>query len=344
DDSSIVGASRYTHFDPGCRVDFNLGHTVSSVRNDTGFVINPSSYDTRNTLSAGAGLRFFPGDLSTLRFSVQAGQSFGEGTLDDQKSLTGTSEFSRRLSERSTGGLNLSRSWSDERNVDMTIDTAQLVYSIDLENGHFGIGAGGSKAKTEYTDGTTAENEAVTGFVERTWVSNDWRTSVEYNRRMSDSATDLSLNLPPAFSYLPDSVRLRELVVSDSLMLTYNSQQLCSICDLGFYSEGSILESQLSGDTTYEYRAGINLGLQVTTLQRLRFGYSWNAEADDDAGVIMDQVHRVTTSWTRQLAEYTSFGVEFNQTYLDSKRPRDNEDEFELRLVLSHGFSMSGLR
>lgn len=45
--SSIRGASRYTYFDPGSRLDFNLGHTVSSVRNDTGFVVNPTSYDTQ---------------------------------------------------------------------------------------------------------------------------------------------------------------------------------------------------------------------------------------------------------------------------------------------------------
>jgi hypothetical protein len=342
DDSSIVGASRYTHADPASRLDFNLGHTVNSVRNNTGFVINPSSYDTQNTLSAGTGLRFFPGDLSTLRFSAQAGQSFGGDALDDQKSFTGAGEFSRRLSERSTGGLNVSRTWSEERSVDMTIDTAQLVYNIDLEGGHFGIGAGQSKAQTEYTNGTTVDSDAITGFIERTWVSNGWRTSVEYNRRMSDSATDLSLNVPPVFSFLPDSVRLRDLVVSDSLLVTYNNQQVCSICDVGFYSEGAILDSQISGDTTHEYRAGVNLGLQLTANQRLRFGYSWDAEAEEDAGVIVDQVHRVTASWTRQLAEYTSFGVELNQSYLDSRLARNNQDEYELRLVLSHGFSMSG--
>jgi hypothetical protein len=125
-------------------------------------------------------------------------------------------------------------------------------------------------------------------------------------------------------------------------LVTYNNQQVCSICDVGFYSEGAILDSQISGDTTHEYRAGVNLGLQLTANQRLRFGYSWDAEAEEDAGVIVDQVHRVTASWTRQLAEYTSFGVELNQSYLDSRLARNNQDEYELRLVLSHGFSMSG--
>lgn len=342
DSSYVTGASRYRHYDPGSRFDFNLGHTVSSVRNNTGFVVNPSSYDTQNTLSAGAGLRFYPGDLSTLRFFGQAGQSFGKGDLNDEKSATAGGELSRRLSERSTGSLNASRSWSESRGVDMTIDSAQLVYSRQTENGQFSIGAGGSQAETEYIDGSTTDSDAITGFLERSWVTADWRTMLRYNRSMSDSATELSLNRPPLFSFLPDTVRLRDLVISDSLLITHNNRQLCDFCDLGLYAEGAILESQISGATTHEYRAGINLGLQLTSLQRLNFGYGWQGDAGEDANIINDQIHRLTTSWTRQLAEYTTIGVEFNQSYLRSRLARNDQDQFEIRLVLSRGFSLSG--
>lgn len=344
DSSSITGASRYTHYDPGSRLDFNLGHTVRSVRNDTGFVINRSSYDTQNSLSAGAGLRFYPGDLSTLRFSGQAGRTFGEDTLNDQESVTASGEFSRRLSDRSTGSLNASRSWSEERQTDITIDSAQLVYSLQLENGFFSIGGGGSKAKTEYTGGTTTENEAVTGFLERSWVTTDWRTLVKYDRSMSDSATDLSLNRSPVFEFLPDTVRVRNLVVEDSLLVTHNNQRVCDACNLGLYAEGSILETQDSGETTHEYRAGINLGFQLTARQRLTVGYSWEGEADEKADIITEQVHRLNTSWTRLLAEHTTFGVEFNQSFLRSRLARSDREQFELRLVLTHGFAMSGQR
>lgn len=344
DNSSITGASRYTYLDPGSRLDFNLGHTVSSVRNDTGFMINPSSYNTQNTLSAGAGLRFYPGDLTTLRFSGQAGRSFGENQLNDQKSATVTGDISRRLSDRSTGSINTSRSWSEEAGVDITIDSAQLVYNLQMKNGSFGIGAGGSRANTEYTGGNTSESEAVTGFLDRTWVSKDWSTSVQYNRRMSDSATDLSRNLPPAFSFLPDTVRIRDLVVSDSLLVTHNNQRVCDACNLGVYAEGAILESEVSGATTHEYRAGINLGFQLTALQRLNVGYGWQGDAGEDADIILDQVHRVTTSWTRQLAEHTTFGIELNQSYLRSRSARRDQEQFELRFVLSRGFALSGQR
>lgn len=342
--SSITGASRYTYFDPGSRMDFNLGHTVSSVRNDTGFVVNPSSYDTQNTLSAGAGLRFYPGDLSTLRFSGQAGRSFGEDQLNDEESATASGDFSRRLSERSVGSLNTSRSWSKEANVDITIDSAQLVYNLQMENGSFGIGAGGSRADVEFAAGNASESEAVTGFLNRTWESKDSSTSVQYNRRMSDSATDLSLNLPPVFSFLPETVQIRDLVVSDSVLITHNNQRVCDACNLGVYAEGALLESEISGATTHEYRAGINLGFQLTTRQRLNVGYGWQGDAGEDAGIIVDQIHRFTTGWTRQLAEYTTFGVQFNQSYLRSRLARDDQDQFVLRFVLSRGFALNGQR
>lgn len=344
DKSTITGASRYTHQDPGSRFDFNLGHTVNSVRNDTGFVVNPSSYDVQNSLSGGTGLRFYPGELTTLRFSGQAGRTFGEDTLNDQKSVTASSQLSRRLSERSTGSLNASRSWSEERRTDITIDTVQLVYSLNTEGGFFSIGAGGSKADSEYPDGTNSENEAVTGFLERTWVTSDWRTSVKYDRSMSDSATDLSLGLPPEFSFLPDTVRLRELVVTDSLLVSHNNQRVCDVCDLGVYGEGSILNSQATGQTTHEFRAGINLGFQLTALQRLTLGYSWEGEAEQTADIIIEQIHRFTTAWTRQLAENTTFGVQFNQSYLRSRLARSDQEQFELRFVLTHGFALSRQR
>ncbi|MGO1463517.1 MAG: hypothetical protein ACTHYN_10095 [Marinobacter sp.] len=339
--TSIIGASRYRYFDPGSRLDFNLGHTINSVRNNTGFELDPTSYDTQNTLTAGAGLSFYPGDLSTWRFSGQAGRSFGSDELDDERSITLASDFSRRLTERSTGGLNVRRSWSDEDDLEITIDTAQLVYSLALESGSFRVGGGGSRAETEYSAGATSEYEAFTGFIERAWMTSYSRTSVKFDRSMSDSATELTLNQPPIFSFQePDSVRLRDLVIEDSLTLTHDNQQMCSACDVGVYASLAKLESQNSGDTTYEYRGGASLGFQLTTLQRLNFGYRWEGDADDNTGNIVDQVHRLNMSWTREIAENTTFGVEFYQSYLRSESLRNDGDQFELRFVVSRGFSL----
>jgi len=342
ENSSVVGVSRFSHFDPGSRFDFNLGHTVSSVRNDTGFVVNPSDYDTQNTLNAGAGIRFFPGELSTLRFSGEAGKSFGSGQLNDRESFTAASEFSRRLSERSSGGVNISRSWSNDDDIDIKIDSAQLVYSNFLENGAFRVGAGISQAETEYPDGRLTESEAVTGFLQRTWDAADWQTSVEYNRRLSDSATDLSLEPPGDIEFIPDTIRIRDLVVSDSILVSHNTTRLCSACNLELAAEAAILESENTGATTHEYLAKIALGYQLTSLQRLSFVYGWQGDAGEDAGTVIDQIHRFNISWIRQLAEETSFSVELDQSYLRSRLARNDEEQFVLRLRLSKGFSLVG--
>lgn len=344
ENSSVIGVSRFSHFDPGSRFDFNLGHTVSSVRNDTGFVVNPSDYDTQNTLNAGAGIRFFPGDLSTLRFSGEAGKSFGTGQLNDRESFTAASEFSRRLSGRASGGINISRSWSTDDDIDITTDSAQLVYSTLLESGTFSAGAGASQAETEYPDGRLAESEAVTGFLERTWVADDWQTSVGYNRRLSDSATALSLEPPEDIEFIPDTIRIRDLAVSDSILVSHNTSRLCTVCDLRLAAEAAIVESENTGATTHEYFGRIALGYQLTSLQRLAFAYGWQGDANEDAGTVIDQIHRFNISWIRQLAEETSFSVELDQSYLRSRLARNDEEQFVLRLRLSKGFSLVGRR
>ena len=348
DSSSISGAASYAYFDPAQPLDFNLGHTVSSVRNNTGFVVNPSSYDTRNTLSAGAGLRFNPGSLSTLRLFSQAGQSFGGGDLSDENSLTAGAELTRRLSERSSASLNASRSWSDGNGVDQTIDSAQLAYQRTLENGSFSIGGGGSQAESEFPDGTVSNSDALTGFIDRSWVADQYRTSVQYNRRLSDSTTDLSLNLPPEFGFSPETVELRDLVVSDSLSISHSTDLLCNACTLGLSAEASLLESQITGDKTHEYSTRVSLGLQLTDLQRITFGYSWQGDAEDQAGTIVDQIHRFDTRWSRQLAENTEFAVAFNQSYLrsdqSSDQSSDDRDQYVIRLELTHGFALNGRR
>lgn len=341
--SSVTGASRFVHADPASRFDFNLGHTVSSVRNDTGFVINPSSYDTRNTLSAGAGLRFYPGDLSTLRFSGQAGRSFGDGKLNEEESFTGSVTMSRLLSERSSASLVGSRSWSDNTGPDTTIDSAQLSYNLAKENGSFSIGVGLSQSETEFADGSISEGDAETGFINRTWAYDQSQTTVSYNRRLSDSATDLSLSFPDFPDFFPDSIRIRDLVVSDSVSVSHSNSKLCDICNLGFFAEGAMLKSRITGLKTHEYTTGVTLGVQLTSLQRLSFGYTWQGEAGDDSGTIIDQVHRLNTSWSRQLAENTSFSVDFGQAYLRSRFSGNDQDQFELRLVLTRGFALTGM-
>jgi hypothetical protein len=139
-----------------------------------------------------------------------------------------------------------------------------------------------------------------------------------------------------------ENVRLNEVVLSDRFDLRHTRRTLCDVCDFSVQVSGEIRESQESGETTHELGAGFDLGIQMSNLQRLEFRYLWQAETEENASEVQEQVHRFNSRWVRQLAEFTSFAVEFNQAYLRSKRQRPDEEEFELRLVLSHGFSLIG--
>lgn len=342
DTSSFNGVSRFLHLDPGSRFDFNAGHTVRSVRNDTGFVINPNDYDTQNVVNAGAGFRLFPGDLTTLRLSADGSRSFGDTDSADNESWLGKAEIQRRLSSRSAALLTASRSWADEDNLDLTIDSAVLGYMTELESGSFTIGAGFSEAEAEFNDGEVIETDGITGYVTRVWQTPEWTSSVSYRRTLSDSAVDQVANPVMVGDFLDEDVLLNELTVTDAVDFQYTTRRLCGVCDGGVILAGSIRESEYTGATTHEYLAGFNLGIQLSNLQRLEFRYLWQGDAGEDSGTILEEVHRFNTRWSRLIGEDTRFGVEFNQSYLRSKLERNDEDEFVLRVVLTHGFSLVG--
>lgn len=343
DNSSVRGAARYRWFDPASPVDFNFGHTIQSVRNDTGFVVDPASYDTRNELSAGAGVRVYPGELSYLRLSAQAGRSFGEDTLNDDSSETLAGEFVRLLGERSDASLLARRSWSETTNYDLTIDTVQAVFRHRAETGFFRVGLGQSWATTEFPDNSEIDADAVTGFVERSWQGPESNSRLRYERRLSDSAAELSLNNEPVFGFLNETVRTHDLVISDSVLATYDTRALCDFCTLGIGLEAAVLESELTGATTHEYRGRAGLGFQLTGIERVYFNYDWQGDAGEQADVINEQIHRLTIGWNRLLAEETTLGVEFYQSYLNSRLERADEDEYGLRLVLTWGVSLQGV-
>ena len=341
DNSSITGLSRFAHADPSNPFEFNAGHTVRTVRNNTGFLIDPTNYDTQNIVNAGAGLRLTPGALTTVRVSADGARAYGDSGEGDTDSYTARVNLERRVSQNSFGLVNGSRSWSDEGDTEVTIDAYQVGYRTADDFGTFSIGGGVSEAETELPSGLVTESDGVTAFLTKDWVTTDWTTSFSYNRTLSDSAIDLVLN-PQSPDDFSENVRLNEVVLSDRFDLRHTRRTLCDVCDFSVQVSGEIRESQESGETTHELGAGFDLGIQMSNLQRLEFRYLWQAETEENASEVQEQVHRFNSRWVRQLAEFTSFAVEFNQAYLRSKRQRPDEEEFELRLVLSHGFSLIG--
>src|SRR5690606_1656376 len=121
--------------------------------------------------------------------------------------------------------------------------------------------------------------DAMTGHLNRTWIGLESSTSLEYNRRLSDSTTDLSLNLPPQFAFLPDTIELRELVVSDAVLVSHNTSKLCDVCSLGANAQVERLELELSGATTSKYGAVLNLSVDNTHRYQLTASYIWQADS-----------------------------------------------------------------
>ena len=342
DTSYFNGISRFLHQDPASRFDFNAGHTIRSVRNDTGYVINPNDYDTQNVINAGAGFKLYPGDLTTLRLSADGSRSFGDTDIAENESWLGKAEVQRRLSSRSAALLTASRSWADEDELDLTIDSAVLGYMTELESGSFTIGAGFSEAEAEFNGGEVIESDGITGYVTRVWQTSEWTSSVSYRRTLSDSAIDQVANPAVVGDFLEEDVLLSELATTDAVDFQYTTRGLCDVCDGGMILSASIRESEYTGETTHEYLAGLNLGVQISNLQRLEFRYLWQGDAGEDSGTVLEEIHRFNTRWSRLVGEETTFGVEFNQSYLRSKLETDDEDEFILRVVLTHGFSLVG--
>jgi len=343
--NAINGAARYDYFNPGGVLDMNLGHTIESVRNDTGYVLNSTDYDTRNTLTAGAGVRFYPGELTSFRVSAQAGKSFASDDLDDSESLTTEAILSRRLSERSEGSLTARRSWADEKRLDTTIDTAELGYARGLETGTFKVSVGGSWSETEFPDQrSTQDSDAMTGYIERIWLAPDSSTTVRYNRELSDSATELSLNLPPELAFLPDSVLLRDLVVRDSLLLAHSTDRLCGVCTFSVLAEGARLESQLNDATTHEYRTSVRLAMDLDRLHQLLVSWNWQADAGEDSSDLTAHTHILDIALSRRLTENVRFGGGLNLGWVrDDIEDRDQED-YGLRVFLTRDFNLMARR
>ncbi|HLV77561.1 MAG TPA: hypothetical protein VKY53_06525 [Marinobacter sp.] len=345
DSSSINGAARYSWAAPANPLDFNLGHSVQSVRNNTGFALNAGDYDTRNTLTGGAGLTFYPGALSSLRLAGQVGKSFGSGDLDDSESQTVSAEFMRQLSERSRGGLVARRSWADEDAVESTIDTAQFTYERELEAGFFSMAAGQSWSESDYPGQTTRDSDAFTGYLTRVWIWPESQSSIEYHRELSDSTTDLSLNLPPILQlFFPETIELRELVISDELILSHSTRGLCTACNLSVLLRGERLESELSGLETYNYGAAANLGVELTNLHRLYVAYSWQGDSDVETRAIRQQRHQLILGVSRQLAEDIRTGVEFRQAWVLRKAEDSDEQQYAVRLYVAKDFSLTSVR
>lgn len=333
DDFSVRGSSRYNYYQPGARFDFNAGHSVRSVRNDSGFRLDDASYDTQNTLSAGAGINFYPGELTTFRVAGQGGRTWEEGDRPDGETVSVDATLSRRVSELSSVFLTASRAWEDEEDADeIILDSASAGIESQLHNGSFAISAGVSRAESD-----DFENDAVIGSLARTWDTSLTNTRFSYDRTQSSNILDQSFDFViPELGIDEDfSIRYQGVTVRDQLSLTHNTRRICDLCTVNLIAQIAREEEVPSELETWEYLAGAGLSLAVTDHKTVDFDYLWQGDAFDDRGTIDDELHRLIVTYRHELTELASWGASFETAMT---RGLSDEERYQARLFITLGW------
>lgn len=331
DKLSVRGSSRYNFYEQGSRFDFNAGHTIRSVHNDTGFTLNEAGYDTQNAVNAGAGVLFYPGELTTLRVGGQAAKTWAEDDVRDGESQSAQASLMRQVSERSIVSLMGSRAWEHERDTDTTLDTVSLGLDTRLENGSFSVSAGVSRAEND-----NFENEAVIGSIARQWQTDLSSTRISYDRTQSSTLLDLALAPVPELGIEDEfSVRVQGVTLNDTVTLVHSTRRVCDLCTVNFIARGSEQENVETGAEVWEYLAGAGLGLAVTEDKTVDFDYRWQGDALEERSSIDDERHHFITTYRHHLTDLASWGVSFDTTFT---RGFTDQDRYRARVFFTLGW------
>lgn len=332
DQVSFYGSSRYNFFRPGGRFDANAGHSIRSVRNETGFAITPSDYRTQNALSAGTGITMYPGALTSFRVGGQAAHTWEEGDLEDGETATLSARLTRQVSERSQLFLDGGRSWEERGPTSLTLDNITTGLESRLENGTLSVTVGVSRAEDD-----DFENDAVIGSVNRTWTT-DWSsTHLSAERSQTSTLLDLALSPIPELGIEDEfSIRMQGLHVRNSVGLTHTNQRFCDLCTVRLVLRGTQRENVQTDEKDYEYLAGTGLTIAMDTLQTLALDYRWQGDAFTDRTTIDDEVHRLFVTWRREVTELAAFGVTAGT---DLTRGMDDRERHYVRLFFTLGLA-----
>lgn len=331
DNLSIRGSSRYNFYEPGSRFDFNAGHSIRSVRNATGFTLDNSGYDTQNAVNAGAGVLFYPGELTTLRLGGQAAKTWAEDDVDDGESQSIEANLMRQVSERSMVYLVGNRAWEEERGTDITLESASVGMETRLENGLFSVSIGGSRAESG-----DMENDAVIGSIARQWETSLTNTRISYERTQSSTLLDLALAPIPELGIEDEfSVRVQGVTVNDIITLVHSTRRICDLCTVNFILRASEEESIETGDEMWEYLVGAGVGLAVADDKTVNFDYRWQADAFEDRSTIDDERHDFIVTYRHHLTDLASWGVAFDTAFT---RGITDQDRYQARLFFTLGW------
>ncbi|GGY80071.1 hypothetical protein GCM10007071_29240 [Marinobacter zhanjiangensis] len=332
DNFSLRGSSRYHYFQPGSRFDFNAGHSVRSVRNDTGFRLDDSSYDTQNSASAGAGINFYPGDVTTFRVAGQGSRTWQEGDTPDSESVSVNANLSRQVSEQTSVFLTGSRTWEEEEGADeIILDSASVGLRSMLHNGSFSASVGVSSAEND-----NFENEAVIGSLARTWDTSLTNTRLKYDRTQSSNLLDLAFAPIPELGIEDEfSVRYQGVTVRDQLSLSHRTRRICDLCTVNLIGQLAKDEEVANGDETWEYLAGAGVRLAVTDVKSLSLDYRWQGDALEERSTIDDERHSFAVTYRHQLTELATWGASFDTAMT---RGLSDEERYRARLFVTLGW------
>lgn len=333
DHFSILGSSRYNYYEPGARFDFNAGHSVRSVRNDTGFQLDDFDYDTQNQVSVGSGISFYPGELTTFRVGAQGGKTWEEGDQQDGESVSVDATLSRQVSEQSSAFLAASRAWEYEDNAnDITLDSVSVGMESLLHNGSLSLSVGLSRAESE-----GYENEAIIGSLYRNWVTDLSSTRFAYDRTQSSSLLDVAFAPIPEFGIEDEfSVRYQGVTVRDQVQLVHNTRGVCALCTVNFIAQVAKEDDVANSDETWEYLVGAGLGLALTEVKTLDFDYRWQGDALEEKGTIDDEFHRFIVTYRHRLTERASWGTSVEAAMTDDGL--SDEERYRAKLFVSLGW------
>lgn len=303
----LNGRAGYRFVARNGRFDANANHGVTTSNRSGLIYFDPDDFSTQNQISAGAGLNQRLGALTTARLSGQVGATFNEDSAANSQSASSQLAINRRLSERSTAGANVSRSYglTDYETVTSTTDTAQGTYSRILSNGSLNLAAGMTWANTDNSEFTAATGSAV-----RTWVGADRQFSLTYNRSVSSTVLDLTvlqLNEPAEdeteFTLTEEDIQVSDLSLSDQVGVQYRSGRLCELCTYSLSLSSARVESLTTQQSNYQHQFATRLGYQIDPLQSANINYSLAITTDKLTEGPWNRRQQVSLGWQRQLAE-----------------------------------------
>jgi len=331
--SRLTGSSRYQFNHTSGLFDFNVMHIQQSVNPNPGFILDPEGFTTEHILSTGSGVNLSPGDVTRVRLATQYSRSFHENESLNGEILEGRGVLTRRLNPISEINSQVSRTIVEEGDpVQVSrIDRGTVGYRRTLDNGELSASFGVNLANTEQT-----EVEVYSGSVERVWVSDFGRTSVGYEREVTNTLLEITTeNIAPEapgqeVTDQEDSIKLNSLALNDEVRWAYQTVRVCVRCDLSLSASISQQENLDTKLRRVGYDGRVALLLRIDDTQETQLSYRWQAEASEFVESLSAESHRVEWNWNRQLTDHVTLRSNVSQAWM---RNDADSSRFTVRLT-----------